>query len=80
MTRGDFNKWQVDLDSLEGIYIFPGSEGLWVIISFIFLIWFIMAVYRIESNENIKIEEELGNPEDLADFLSSLEQEDKKDQ
>ena len=79
MTRGDLNKWQVDLDSLEGIYIFPGSEGLWVIISLIFLIWFIMAIYKIEDNENLKIEEELGNPKDLDNFLSSLEEE-KKDQ
>ena len=54
MTRGDLNKWQVDLDSLEGIYIFPGSEGLWVIISLIFLIWFIMAIYKIEANDNLK--------------------------
>ena len=80
MTRGDLNKWQVDLDSLEGIYIFPGSEGLWVIISFIFLFWFIMAVYRIEANENLKIDEELGDPKDLENFLSSLESEEKKDQ
>tara|TARA_B100001123_G_scaffold273834_1_gene304700 strand:+ start:824 stop:1066 length:243 start_codon:yes stop_codon:yes gene_type:complete len=80
MTRGDLNKWQVDLDSLEGIYIFPGSEGLWVIISLIFLIWFIMAIYKIEANENLKIEEELGKPKDLESFLSSLEAEEKKDQ
>ena len=80
MTRGDLNKWQVDLDSLEGIYIFPGSEGLWVIISLVFLIWFIMAIYKIEANENLKIEEELGKPKDLENFLLSLESEEKKDQ
>ncbi len=80
MTRGDINKWQLDLSSIEGIYIFPGSEGLWVIISFIFLIWVIMAAYRIEANENLKIEEELGKPKDLEEFLLSINSEDKNSQ
>ena len=73
MSRSDLNNWLLNFDEISSIYIFAGSEGLWFIISLISIIWFILAIYKVEKNEHESIEEELNNPDDLKNLLIEIE-------
>ena len=80
MNRTELEKWQLDLSQIKSIYIFPGSEGLWVILSIIILLWFIFAIYKTEKSYYEKIEEDIGTSDNLHDMLSSLNPEDKNNE
>jgi|TARA_B110000259_G_scaffold111263_1_gene127131 hypothetical protein len=75
MTRTDLNNWLLDFNEINGIYIFSGSEGLWFLICLISIIWFILAIYRVEKNEHISIEEELSDLEDLKALIIEIHSE-----
>ena len=72
MTRSDLNNWLIDLSEINSIYIFSGSEGLWFLISVVAFVWFILAIYRVEKNDQTSIEEELSNQEDLKNLIIEI--------
>ena len=79
MNRSDLNNWLIDIDEISSIYIFSGSEGLWFLISLVAIIWFILALYKVDNNEHLSIEEELSNPEDLKNLIIEMNSENLSD-
>jgi hypothetical protein len=79
MNRSDLDNWFINIDEISKIYIFSGSEGLWFLISLVAIIWFLLALYKVESNEHSSIEEELNNPEDLKNLIIEINSEDISD-
>ncbi len=73
MSTGPIDDWTAGLADVGPIYPLPGTEGLWVGIVAIFLVWWIMACFRMDHLTRAQAEEDFEDPEQLRDLLDALE-------
>lgn len=73
MSTGPISEWVDAFPDTVAVYPFPDAVGLWVALTAVYFIWWIMACLRTEQLSNNRINEDFSDTHRLKELLEVME-------